>query len=104
MELLYHNPNNFGVELKDADLDVTLDRGRIDVVENWAPREELPPQPRDNPWARAHGLPTVASVHTRFETYPRYYGLAFLEPLILPPRWPYSRRSWCIRFPKLWLS
>ncbi len=33
-------------------------------------------------WARAHGLPTVASVHTRFETYPRYYGLAVLEPLI----------------------
>lgn len=33
-------------------------------------------------WARAHGLPTVASVHTRFETYPRYYGLAFLEPLV----------------------
>ncbi len=34
-------------------------------------------------WARHHGLPTVASVHTRFETYPRYYGLAFLEPLVL---------------------
>ena len=33
-------------------------------------------------WARDHGLPAVASVHTRFETYPRYYGLAFLEPLI----------------------
>lgn len=33
-------------------------------------------------WARARGLPRVASVHTRFETYPRYYGLAFLEPLI----------------------
>jgi len=33
-------------------------------------------------WARARGLPAVASVHTRFETYPRYYGLAFLEPLI----------------------
>ena len=33
-------------------------------------------------WARDHGLPTVASVHTRFETYPRDYGLAFLEPLI----------------------
>jgi len=31
-------------------------RARIDVVENWAPREELPPQPRDNEWARAHGL------------------------------------------------
>ena len=28
-------------------------------------------------------LPVVASVHTRFETYPRYYGLAFLEPLML---------------------
>ena len=33
-----------------------LPRARIDVVENWAPREDLPPQPRDNPWARAHGL------------------------------------------------
>jgi phosphatidylinositol alpha 1,6-mannosyltransferase len=27
-------------------------------------------------------LPVVASVHTRFETYFRYYGLAFLEPLV----------------------
>lgn len=33
-------------------------------------------------WARKHKLPVVASVHTRFETYPRYYGLAFLEPLV----------------------
>ena len=33
-------------------------------------------------WARSNGLPAVASVHTRFETYPRYYGLAFLEPVI----------------------
>ena len=33
-------------------------------------------------WARSKGLPAVASVHTRFETYPRYYGLAFLEPVI----------------------
>ena len=32
-------------------------------------------------WARAHGLPVLASVHTRFETYPRYYRLGFLEPL-----------------------
>jgi phosphatidylinositol alpha 1,6-mannosyltransferase len=32
----------------------------------------------------AHRLdvPAVASVHTRFETYPRYYGLAFMEPLV----------------------
>jgi phosphatidylinositol alpha 1,6-mannosyltransferase len=33
--------------------------------------------------ARRRDLPVVASVHTRFETYPRYYGLAFLEPLVL---------------------
>jgi colanic acid biosynthesis glycosyl transferase WcaI len=33
-----------------------LPREHIDVVENWAPREDLPPQPRDNPWARRHGL------------------------------------------------
>jgi len=32
-------------------------------------------------WARERGLPVLASVHTRFETYLRYYGLAFLEPL-----------------------
>lgn len=32
--------------------------------------------------ARRRGLPVVASVHTRFETYPRYYGLTFLEPVI----------------------
>ena len=33
-------------------------------------------------WARKRSLPVIASVHTRFETYPRYYGLAFLEPLV----------------------
>jgi glycosyltransferase involved in cell wall biosynthesis len=33
--------------------------------------------------ARRRDLPVVASVHTRFETYPRYYGLAFLEPAVL---------------------
>ena len=33
--------------------------------------------------ARKWDLPVVASVHTRFETYPRYYGLAFLEPVVL---------------------
>ncbi|MDB5684492.1 MAG: group 1 glycosyl transferase [Sphingomonas bacterium] len=32
--------------------------------------------------ARRMNLPVVASVHTRFETYPRYYGLTFLEPVI----------------------
>lgn len=33
-------------------------------------------------FARNNDLPVVASVHTRFETYPRYYGLAFLEPVL----------------------
>ena len=33
-------------------------------------------------WARDRKLPVVASVHTRFETYPRYYGLGFLEPTL----------------------
>ncbi len=34
-------------------------------------------------WAQAQGIPVLASVHTRFETYPRYYNMAFLEPLIV---------------------
>lgn len=33
-----------------------VDRSRIDVVENWAAREELPQRPKDNPWSRAQGL------------------------------------------------
>ncbi|WP_033923115.1 glycosyltransferase family 4 protein [Sphingomonas sp. 37zxx] len=32
-------------------------------------------------WARDNGIPSLASLHTRFETYPRYYKAAFLEPL-----------------------
>jgi phosphatidylinositol alpha 1,6-mannosyltransferase len=32
-------------------------------------------------YAKAHDLPVLASVHTRFETYFRYYGVGFLEPL-----------------------
>ncbi|MWV27456.1 glycosyltransferase family 4 protein [Aurantiacibacter rhizosphaerae] len=34
-------------------------------------------------WARAQGKPVLASVHTRFETYPRYYGFGFVEPLFV---------------------
>src|SRR5206468_1680454 len=38
-----------------------LDRWRIarehgDVIENWAPLDELPQRPRDNDWAHRHGL------------------------------------------------
>lgn len=34
-------------------------------------------------WARQHNVAAVASVHTRFETYLRYYGLGFLEPVLV---------------------
>ena len=33
-------------------------------------------------WARARRIPILASVHTRFETYPRYYNMAWAEPLL----------------------
>lgn len=33
-----------------------VDPARVEVVPNWAIVEELPPQPKDNPWARQHDL------------------------------------------------
>ncbi|MEL7199045.1 MAG: glycosyltransferase family 1 protein [Pseudomonadota bacterium] len=33
-------------------------------------------------WAQTADIPVLASVHTRFETYPRYYGLGFAEPAV----------------------
>lgn len=33
-------------------------------------------------WARHRNLPVLSSVHTRFETYFRYYNLAWIEPVI----------------------
>ncbi|MVZ97067.1 glycosyltransferase family 1 protein [Sphingorhabdus sp. IMCC26285] len=33
-------------------------------------------------WARNRNLPVLCSVHTRFETYFRYYNLSFIEPLV----------------------
>jgi glycosyltransferase involved in cell wall biosynthesis len=33
-------------------------------------------------WAKKHNVPMLASVHTRFETYPRYYNMSWLEPLL----------------------
>ena len=43
-------------------------------------------------WARRRGVPVVSSVHTRFETYPRYYNMTFLErPLIAMLRRFYQR-------------
>ncbi|WNO52677.1 glycosyltransferase family 4 protein [Stakelama saccharophila] len=34
-------------------------------------------------FARRRGIPAVASLHTRFETYARYYGFGFLEPIMI---------------------
>lgn len=34
-------------------------------------------------WARRRHIPVACSVHTRFETYFRYYNLSFLEPLVV---------------------
>lgn len=42
--------------------------------------------------ARKWNTPVVASVHTRFETYFRYYGLAFLEPIAVAALRRFYRR------------
>ena len=43
-------------------------------------------------WAKKRGLPVLASVHTRFETYPAYYKMGFLEgPMIAFLRRLYRR-------------
>ena len=34
-------------------------------------------------WARETGTACLSSLHTRFETYPRYYGIGFTEPLLV---------------------
>jgi glycosyltransferase involved in cell wall biosynthesis len=34
-------------------------------------------------WARKHGIATLASFHTRFETYPGYYHLGFTVPWLI---------------------
>ena len=33
-------------------------------------------------WAQRRNLPVLCSVHTRFETYLRYYNMSFAEPLV----------------------
>ena len=39
-------------------------------------------------WARRRGIARIASVHTRFETYFRYYRIGFVAPLV---RWIQTR-------------
>ena len=43
-------------------------------------------------WARHHGLPVVASVHTRFETYLKYYHIGFLAPAAIALQRRFYRR------------
>lgn len=33
-------------------------------------------------WAKKRNLPVLCSVHTRFETYFRYYNMSFIEPVV----------------------
>jgi colanic acid biosynthesis glycosyl transferase WcaI len=33
-----------------------IDEARVEVIENWAPLDELPELPRDNAWSTEHGL------------------------------------------------
>lgn len=59
---------------------VRRDLGRFnpDIVHISSPD---PSAHRAVSWARARGIPVLASVHTHFETYFRYYNLSFLEPV-----------------------
>ena len=50
-------------------------------------------------WARAHGIPVVSSVHTRFDTYLQYYGLKYLEPAARAIMRRYYRRCDAIVVP-----
>jgi glycosyltransferase involved in cell wall biosynthesis len=43
-------------------------------------------------YSEKRGMPSVASFHTRFDTYPRYYGAAWLEKYLTRyMRWFYAR-------------
>ncbi|WP_100260722.1 glycosyltransferase family 4 protein [Qipengyuania seohaensis] len=44
-------------------------------------------------WARKRDIPVLASVHTRFETYPQYYGAGFLEPAVVALLRRYYQRT-----------
>ena len=71
----YRMPTHLGAEVKRD-----LEAFAPDIVHLSSPDPAAHAALR---WARARGIPVLASVHTRFETYPRYYNMAFLEPLIV---------------------
>jgi glycosyltransferase involved in cell wall biosynthesis len=39
-----------------------IDDAKVTVIENWAPHGEIVPLPRDNAWARQHGLEGVTTI------------------------------------------
>jgi uncharacterized protein (TIRG00374 family) len=49
--------------------------------------------------ARELGVPLVASMHTRFETYFRYYGLGFIQPFAERYLRSFYRRCDCVLLP-----
>ena len=68
-------------------LPLGLDTKARDDLEKFAPNTMhiSSPDPAGHAalkWARKKDIPVLSSVHTRFETYPRYYGLGFLEPAV----------------------
>ncbi|WP_425230069.1 glycosyltransferase family 4 protein [Sphingomonas sp.] len=50
-------------------------------------------------WARRRGIPRVASLHTRFETYLRYYHVGFLAPVFIGIQRRFYNRVDCVMPP-----
>lgn len=50
-------------------------------------------------WARHRGIPRVASLHTRFETYLQYYRAGFLEPALIALQKRFYNRVDCVMPP-----
>ena len=44
-------------------------------------------------WAKAHAVPVLASMHTRFETYLHYYKMGFAEPILRAAMRRFYRRA-----------
>jgi glycosyltransferase involved in cell wall biosynthesis len=72
---------------REFQLALRLPRGIRHDVERFAPDLIHVSTPdilgtRAETLAKQLGIPIVASLHTRFETYPEYYGLGWLRPLV----------------------
>lgn len=70
----YRIPTGLGREARRA-----LEEFKPNIVHISSPD---PAAHRAISWARARDVATVASIHTRFETYLSYYHLQFLEPAL----------------------